>query len=93
MLWPPMRCQPGTCGPPESNRNSVDSYGEKSDQCGGRQEQHKPMKTITITLSTEQMKRLADLLADSASQIEDDGNEGHPDALLLWQIQKLARQA
>jgi hypothetical protein len=36
------------------------------------------MKTITITLSAEQMKRLAELLADSASQIEDDGNEAFP---------------
>jgi len=51
------------------------------------------MKTITITLSAEQMERLATLLADTASDIEDDGNEGHPDALLLWQVQKLARQA
>jgi hypothetical protein len=51
------------------------------------------MKTITITLSAEQMERLATLLADTASDIEDDGNEGHPDARLLWQVQKLARQA
>jgi hypothetical protein len=51
------------------------------------------MKTITITLSAEQMERLATLLADTASHIEDDGNEGHPDAKLLWQVQKLARQA
>ena len=51
------------------------------------------MKTITITLSAEQMERLATLLADTASDIEDDGNEGHPDAKLLWQVQKLARQA
>ena len=51
------------------------------------------MKTITITLSAEQMERLATLLADTASDIEDDGNEGHPDATLLWQVQKLAEQA
>ena len=51
------------------------------------------MKTITITLSAEQMERLATLLADTASDIEDDGNESHPDAMLLWQVQKLARQA
>ena len=51
------------------------------------------MKTITITLSAEQMERLATLLADTASDIEDDGNEGHPDAALLWQVQKLAEQA
>ena len=51
------------------------------------------MKTITITLSAEQMERLATLLADTASDIEDDGNDGHPDARLLWQVQKLARQA
>ena len=51
------------------------------------------MKTITITLSAEQMERLATLLADTASDIEDDGNEGHPDAKLLWQVQKLARHA
>jgi hypothetical protein len=51
------------------------------------------MKTITITLSAEQMERLATLLADTASDIEDDGNEGNPDAKLLWQVQKLARQA
>ena len=51
------------------------------------------MKTITITLSAEQMERLATMLADTASDIEDDGNEGHPDAKLLWQVQKLARQA
>ena len=51
------------------------------------------MKTITITLSAEQMERLATLLADTASDIEDDGNEGHPDAKLLWQVQKLAEQA
>ena len=51
------------------------------------------MKTITITLSAEQMERLATLLADTASDIEDDGNEGHPDAMLLWQVQKLAEQA
>ena len=51
------------------------------------------MKTITITLSAEQMERLATLLADTASDFEDDGIDGHPDALLLWQVQKLARQA
>jgi hypothetical protein len=51
------------------------------------------MKTITIALSAEQMERLDTLLADTASDIEDDGNEGHPDAKLLWQVQKLARKA
>ena len=51
------------------------------------------MKTITITLSAEQMDRLSELLADAASDIEDDGKEGHPDATLLWQVQKLAEQA
>ena len=51
------------------------------------------MKTITITLSAEQMDRLSELLADAASDIEDDGNEGHPDATLLWQVQKLTEQA
>ncbi len=51
------------------------------------------MKTLTITLSAEQMKRLASLLADFASSIEDDGNEGDPDAKLIWQVQKLAGQS
>ena len=48
---------------------------------------------IKIRLSREQMDRLADILAETAATLEDDGREGNPDAKLIWSVQKLARKA
>lgn len=51
------------------------------------------MKTATITLTAAEMERLASLLADFASDLEDDGRDDSPDAALIWKVQSIARKA
>ncbi len=50
-------------------------------------------RTLTLKLTETQMERLADLLAEAAMQLQDDGREDSPDGELMWKTQKAARQA
>jgi hypothetical protein len=39
-----------------------------------------------IRIHKDQLDILIDLLAEKAIEIEDDGNEGDPDAAMLWKV-------
>ncbi len=45
----------------------------------------------TIQLSEADAKRLALILSDRAMEMEDDGNEGNPDAMLVWKLVTLLK--
>jgi len=51
------------------------------------------MKTATITLNATEMEVLANLLAEFAGDLEDDGRDGNPDAALIWKLQRVIREA
>jgi hypothetical protein len=50
------------------------------------------MKSITLRLADNEFSRLAGLLLEKAMEIEDDGNEGDPDAALLYRVAKLLKR-
>jgi hypothetical protein len=45
-------------------------------------------RTLTITIEDTDIEQLVALLNSMAMDIEDDGNEGHPDAKLLDGVAK-----
>jgi len=51
------------------------------------------MKTATISLTAEQMTRLANILSDHAVDLCDNGNEDSEDAKLCYFAAKALRQA
>jgi len=43
--------------------------------------------SVTLTFNSKQdVEKFGDAVAEQAMQIEDDGNEGHPTATILWGV-------
>jgi hypothetical protein len=51
------------------------------------------MRTLTIVLQDNgELAILVDSICERAAQLEDDGREGNPDAVVLWKVVKQLRK-